>query len=311
MKEQDLISIIIPTYNRAHLIGETLDSVLAQTHSNWECIVVDDGSVDNTQDLLKMYCENDKRFQFHYRPNHKQKGANACRNLGLFYAKGKYVVFFDSDDLMTENHLEVKLLGINNNNIDFVITRTKYFNFESKDIDTYYNFESSKITSTNYIKQKINWLTLDVCIKTNIAKQISFNEKLQSGQEYNYYCKLVKITTNALFINEVVSLRRHHKESTRQTLNTKSKFNCSRFFSFWHTYLDIKNQLNFEEKLFLLQRCIDIIYKEKHMITNLKMQFFHEVLVVFKIKSIYFFMMIVSLKTLRKGFYFRQKLVSV
>lgn len=61
----ELISIIIPTYNRSHLIRETLDSILAQTHKNWECIVVDDGSTDETEDVLNEYVKKDNRFQYH------------------------------------------------------------------------------------------------------------------------------------------------------------------------------------------------------------------------------------------------------
>lgn len=80
---QPLVSIIIPTYNRAHLIGETLDSVMAQTYTNWECIVVDDGSTDNTAELLVVYCNKDNRFQYHHRPKDRPKGANAYRNYGI------------------------------------------------------------------------------------------------------------------------------------------------------------------------------------------------------------------------------------
>ncbi len=75
-----IIIIIIPTYNRAHLIGETLDSILAQTYTNWECIVVDDGSTDETDSLLAAYCAKDKRFQYQHRLSDRPKGANACRN---------------------------------------------------------------------------------------------------------------------------------------------------------------------------------------------------------------------------------------
>ena len=78
----DLVSIIIPTYNREHLIGETLNSIIAQTHTNWECIVVDDGSTDNTEEVLKNYKEKDKRFIFLKRPDNLPKGANTCRNIG-------------------------------------------------------------------------------------------------------------------------------------------------------------------------------------------------------------------------------------
>lgn len=86
--EQPLVSIIIPTYNRAHLIGETLDSVLAQIYTNWECIVVDDGSTDSTAELLAFYVEKDSRFQYHHRPKDRLKGANACRNYGFELSRG-------------------------------------------------------------------------------------------------------------------------------------------------------------------------------------------------------------------------------
>ena len=107
-----MVSIIIPTYNRAHLIADTLESILEQSYPNWECLIIDDGSTDATKILIQRYCDSDKRIQYHQRPSNKPKGANACRNYGLQKAKGAYIVFFDSDDLMTNNHLELKLKTI-------------------------------------------------------------------------------------------------------------------------------------------------------------------------------------------------------
>ena len=109
-----LVSIIIPTYNRAHIIHETLDSVLSQSYTNWKCIVVDDGSTDTTEEVLKSYVKKDARFQYNKRPIDRKKGANACRNYGLDLAKGAYIVFFDSDDVfyyvycdfMSRNNIE-------------------------------------------------------------------------------------------------------------------------------------------------------------------------------------------------------------
>ena len=82
-----LISIIIPTYNRAHLINDTLNSIIAQTYTNWECIVVDDASTDNTASILEGYINKDSLFQYNIRPNIKPKGANACRNFGFEISK--------------------------------------------------------------------------------------------------------------------------------------------------------------------------------------------------------------------------------
>jgi len=104
--ESSLVSVIIPAYNRADLVEETLDSILNQTYTNWECILVDDGSTDGTIQLLKEYALKDPRFIVLSRDDDRKKGANACRNIGLENAKGDYIIFFDSDDLMTPHHIE-------------------------------------------------------------------------------------------------------------------------------------------------------------------------------------------------------------
>src|SRR5690606_9522032 len=109
MTELPMVSIITPTFNRANLIGETLDSVLAQTYQNWECIVVNDGSADNTNEVMSEYLAKDSRFQYHYRPENKLKGANACRNHGFDKSKGDFLIFLDSDDLLEATCLENRL----------------------------------------------------------------------------------------------------------------------------------------------------------------------------------------------------------
>lgn len=106
---QPLVSIIIPTYNRACLIAMTLESVLAQSYSNWECLVVDDGSTDNTKLILNEYCNKDPRIQYFDRPRIKPRGANSCRNFGFEKSKGSYVQWLDSDDLLSSNKLELQI----------------------------------------------------------------------------------------------------------------------------------------------------------------------------------------------------------
>src|SRR5690606_24561667 len=166
MQEHPLVSIIIPTYNRAHLLGETLDSILAQTYTNWECIIVDDGSTDESQLVFEAYKNKDSRFQFLRRPKTKPKGANACRNLGLENATGDYSVFFDSDDLMAPDLLEIKVNAIKATGCDYVITRTQFINHDNARFEKYYAFHKFEITPHNYIVKNINWLTYDVCIKS-------------------------------------------------------------------------------------------------------------------------------------------------
>ncbi|WP_208641815.1 glycosyltransferase family 2 protein [Flavobacterium cutihirudinis] len=109
------MSIIIPTYNRSGIIQRTLDSVYAQNYQNWECIVVDDGSTDNTACILETYKKEDSRFSYLNRPNSRPKGASACRNHGLYEAKGRYVIFLDSDDVLLNTCLENRIFKIQEN----------------------------------------------------------------------------------------------------------------------------------------------------------------------------------------------------
>lgn len=95
---QSKISVIIPTHNRAHIILDALKSVTSQTYSNWECLIIDDRSTDNSEEVIKSFIENDQRFIFFKRPKQRPKGAASCRNLGLENMTGDFVQFFDSDD---------------------------------------------------------------------------------------------------------------------------------------------------------------------------------------------------------------------
>ncbi|HZF73410.1 MAG TPA: glycosyltransferase family A protein, partial [Gemmatimonadaceae bacterium] len=89
-----LISIVIPCYNRAHIVRETIDSVLAQTYRNFEVILIDDGSTDNTREVVSSY--DDRRIRYFYKAN---GGLSAARNSGLDSARGEFVAFLDSDDV--------------------------------------------------------------------------------------------------------------------------------------------------------------------------------------------------------------------
>ncbi len=99
----NFFSVIIPAYNRAHFLSETLDSVLAQTYPHFEVILVDDGSTDNTGAVIRQKYGNDARVKYFYKQNEER---GAARNFGLQQANGDYAVFFDSDDRMLPHYLE-------------------------------------------------------------------------------------------------------------------------------------------------------------------------------------------------------------
>lgn len=257
------VSIIIPAYNRADLIAETLDSIVAQTFADWECLITDDGSTDDTFSILQQYAARDARFRVFRRSQQRPKGANACRNNGLDHALGKYVIFFDSDDLMTPNHIEAKFNAIDGSGYDYVIARTKFFN-STKSLDHYYQFGRHAITAYNYVAQHVNWLTYDVCVRSGLARSVRFNERLQSGQEYNYFCKLVHISVNATVIDDVLTLRREHEGSIRGKLNKDEKKKLLwKLRSDWETYRDIRHIAELRSRRNLLYRLSDMQFRSK------------------------------------------------
>ena len=122
---EPLISIIMPSYNQGLYLSEALESVLAQTYTNWECIIVDDGSKDNTPEVSKAYCAKDSRIQYIYQDN---CGVSAARNNGVAHSKGEFILPLDGDDKIAPEFLELTLQEIvKDRNIRVVYTDAQYF----------------------------------------------------------------------------------------------------------------------------------------------------------------------------------------
>jgi glycosyltransferase involved in cell wall biosynthesis len=101
-----LVSIIIPCYNYGRFLAEALDSLLNQTYQNWECIIVNDGSTDNTEEVARKYENADSRFRYFYQKN---KGQWAARNTGITHSLGKYIQYLDADDLLESDKLTLQV----------------------------------------------------------------------------------------------------------------------------------------------------------------------------------------------------------
>jgi glycosyltransferase involved in cell wall biosynthesis len=120
------VSVIIPTYNRAHLIGRAIQSVLKQTYQDFEVIVVDDGSIDNTEEVVKKIQEN----RVYYYKHDKNKGGSAARNTGISLAKGEYIAFQDSDDEWLPEKLEKQIGVFNNQTKNVGVVYTGFYRIE-------------------------------------------------------------------------------------------------------------------------------------------------------------------------------------
>lgn len=119
MVKEPLVSIIVPVFNNEQYLQETINSLLNQTFDKWEAIFVDDGSTDNTEDIIIQNSEIDSRIRF-IRREREPKGGSTCRNIGLLSAKGVYVIFLDGDDFISPMCLEKRLEAIQGTNLDFV-----------------------------------------------------------------------------------------------------------------------------------------------------------------------------------------------
>ena len=187
-----LVSIIIPTYNRAHLIVETLDSVWAQTYTYWECIIVDDGSTDNTTEIVNNYVKNDIRFQYHNRPKSKPKGANACRNFGFDLSKGEVIIFLDSDDLISVDCILNRIKRLSSNALAGLLINDVVFLDKQNQI---LNKDPSEIKALQYLKMfiayDIPWQTTAATYKRSYIKQIKFDEDLQRFQDVSFNIKVL------------------------------------------------------------------------------------------------------------------------
>lgn len=242
-----MVSVIIPTYNRAELIGATLDSILAQTFKDWECIIVDDGSADYTDELLEFYCARDCRVKYVKRPVGTRKGANTCRNYGFEMSSGEYIQWFDSDDLMDADFLKKKMKAINLNDSDFVISKTRKFidpHCENiiKNYKNIYRFDKYEFSPYNYITQNINWLTPDFLCKRELVEKVKFNEKLESAQERNFFSKLVCLEPKGYFMDDYLTLQRNHEKSIQNKLRKDKKRIIKDSLNFYlETWLEIRN----------------------------------------------------------------------
>ena len=312
---EPLVSIIIPTYNRSHLIGETLDSVLAQTYQNWECIVVDDGSTDNTDEMMAEYCEKDSRIKYFHRPKEHLSGGCGARNYGFEVSKGDYIQWFDSDDLMMPKKLEIKVNTILERKVDFIISKTRYYNRENYNDYAYaYNVEDVNLMS--YTAQGIGWYTPDMLIDRKIAQRISFNERLKSGHEGNYSYKLLLETNSLAKVDEFLTLRRYHRDSIG-VIRRKNQdvFLETTFNSNWITINELREKYslprNFEKYVFL--KSIKLYFEHRNIKNNHKKikveNRFHVLLwKIMGFKAIYFYLGSIANSFTGKYFFFYSKM---
>ena len=189
MNKSNKISVIIPTYNRGKLIKKSIKSVLNQTYQNIEVIVVDDGSTDNTESIVKNI--KDKRLR--YIKLEENKGACFARNIGIKNAKGTYISFQDSDDIFYSNKLEVQLNNLLKNKSDIDFCKLKYHDFNTE--FSIPNKEQEELIKKGKIIDELckgNFIsTQALLVKKDILDNIHFDDALPRFQDYDLVLRIV------------------------------------------------------------------------------------------------------------------------
>ena len=244
MINTNLVSIIIATYNRANLIAETLDSVLAQTYQNWECIIVDDDSSDNTEEVVSKY-NSDSRIRFFKRPAERIKGSNSCRNYGIEKSSGHFIMFLDSDDLLLPDHLLKKIdVFTNNHQIDGVVSKTIMVSNNKEVIKKELRTVLTDNILEDFISLKVSWYIHDILWRKSFLKdKVLYNENLMKMQDRDFHIRRLIEEPTLFLCNEYLTLYRIHEKSK------SADSNCNVAESRHNAILQIIHSLEQEGKL--------------------------------------------------------------
>lgn len=193
MMKNPTVSVIIPTYNRAHLVGRAIQSVLNQTYNDFELIIVDDGSTDNIDDIIKDFQKKEKRIK--YIRHEKNRGGSAARNTGIKASRGEYIAFLDSDDEWLKEKLKRQIKVFKNASSEVGVVYTGFLVIDERSNEIKRIFTPKK---RGYIYKD---LLFEVCVgtcSTLVIKKECFNqvgmfdEKLPAHQDWDLEIRISK-----------------------------------------------------------------------------------------------------------------------
>ncbi|MFA9194716.1 glycosyltransferase family 2 protein [Flavobacterium sp. FBOR7N2.3] len=210
------VTIIMATYNRAHFIVETLNSIKQQTFCDWECLIIDDGGTDTTQEVITPILEKDKRFQFFKRPDNYLKGLPGCRNYGLDIAKGEYIIFFDDDDIIHPDNLKISLAILQNKNVDFCHYQKQSFEQQIPDflfLKPKFKCVLNQSLLYEILTHQIGLASCTVLWDKKCFDSIRFKEELLYAEEWECYSRIIAEGFTGVSIENVLYYNRKHPNS--------------------------------------------------------------------------------------------------
>lgn len=210
-----MISLIIPVYNRQNTILDTLKSIQNQSCQEFECIIVDDGSTDNSFVTVYDFISDKTNFKIVKRDNSHKPGGNGARNYGFKLSKGEYINFIDSDDILHVDFVKAKLQAIKNTLADVVISKSI---LTAMDINTIIRYEKRTKISSNllndFITLKISWYIIDpVWRKVFLMDKILFDEDLLKGQDRDFHIRMLLENPKIEILDKYLYYYRNHPNS--------------------------------------------------------------------------------------------------
>lgn len=217
-------SVIIPVYNRSHLIGETIDTVLAQSYPHFEIIIVDDGSTENILQVFDKKYSNEPRVKY-FRKQNEERGA--ARNFGLNKAVGDYAIFFDSDDFMKPHYLEtLNKIIIENPDVKLLATKYNYANNgKTEDHPLLEPIAEGWYDRNFFLKGNILACNYCIRIKDHTFKFFPPERELTTMEDWLFL--LANLQSNKIFIkDEICVIMRQHDE---RSMNNNQKVIAARW----------------------------------------------------------------------------------
>jgi glycosyltransferase involved in cell wall biosynthesis len=261
-----LISIIIPTYNRAHLISETIDSILEQTYIHWECIIVDDDSSDNTEQIIKLYSEKDDRIKFYHRPKNKQKGASSSRNYGLEKSHGYYIQFLDSDDIISKGKLGIQVELLEQDPLNSLATCTwGMFKNDINDAEIYHNLKSyndfeEPLEFIEALGKSLGFFPIHAYLirKSIITKAGYWNEYLSLNDDAEFMVRVIVNSHKICFAEDCKAFYRLPTNNNLSSYNDEGKVIDA--INSWKL-IEANLKIRFKkDEFFYLKNAIDVFY---------------------------------------------------
>ncbi len=207
MEVKELVSIITPCYNCSKYISQMIDSVLAQTYQNWELLITDDCSTDNSREIVQEYSGKDSRIKLFVLE--KNSGAGVARNKSIEEAKGRYIAFCDSDDLWKPEKLERQLAFIKENGYQFVFCQTEVIN-EKGEVT---GFSKRRPKVSGRLEKYINFIgTSSVLYDTKDIGKF-FMKPIRRRQDWILWQDLLKVTKHAYCLEKPLSIYRSNDGS--------------------------------------------------------------------------------------------------